>query len=110
MNSWREILDKFILQAQTTDLKTASYPKEWSNFRTKVSFGMGAPARVPWVAFTAPDMNVSRGFYPVYLYYKDLGTLILSYGVSETEESVQTWPVEVQAQIQTIKSYFDKEV
>jgi len=32
------------------------------------------------MAFIAPEMAVSRVFYPVYLYYKDLGTLILAYG------------------------------
>lgn len=110
MTNWKTILDTFILQAQKGDLKTATYPKEWSDLKVKVSFGMGSPARIPWIGFMPPEMNVSRGFYPVYLYYKELETLILSYGVSETEESAQSWPVEVMNSTQTISSHFDKDV
>jgi len=86
MNTWQTALSTFLLQAQKGDLKTASYPKEWNDLRMRIGFGMGTPARVPWIAFVAPEMEVSKGFYPVYLYYKDLDTLILAYGVSETEE------------------------
>jgi 5-methylcytosine-specific restriction protein B len=64
MENWNEILSKFILQAHAGDLKTSAYPKEWGDLKTKVSFGMGAPARVPWIAFVAPEMQVSKGFYP----------------------------------------------
>ena len=32
---------------------------------------MGMPAKVPWIAFLAPGMSVSGGYYPVYLYYKE---------------------------------------
>jgi len=80
--NWPQILNEFLIQAEKGDLKTASYPKEWSDLRTKFSFGMGAPARVPWVAFLAPGMEVSNGYYPVYLYYKQLKTLVLAYGIS----------------------------
>src|SRR3989338_7002661 len=110
MNHWKEILDTFILQAQTGDLKTSSYPKEWECLRMKVSFGMGMPARVPWVGFMAPEISVSRGINPVYLYYKDLKTLILAYGISETEESPQSWPAEIINSIPTIAAHFDQAV
>jgi len=110
VNSWRKILNSFILQAQKSDLKTSPYPKEWNNLRMKVSFGMGAPARVPWIAFVAPEMAVSKGFYPVYLYYKELGTLILAYGVSETAEYGKSWPAEIMNSAQTISAYFDADV
>lgn len=110
MRNWREILDSFILQAQKSDLRTSAYPKEWNNLRMKVSFGMGAPARVPWIAFVAPEMAVSKGFYPVYLYYKELGTLILAYGISETAEYGKSWPAEVMNSAQTISAYFDVDV
>lgn len=66
---------------------------------------MGAPARIPWMAFIAPEMRVSHGFYPVYLYYKQTETLILAYGVSETEESVVSWPAEIMNSSQTIEAY-----
>ncbi|MGB2483734.1 MAG: hypothetical protein ACPH9P_05335 [Flavobacteriaceae bacterium] len=39
-----EILTNFILQSQTTNLKTSKYPKEFLDFEVKVSFGMGTPA------------------------------------------------------------------
>jgi len=110
MNEWLGILKKFILQAQKSELKTSSYPKEWSNLKMRISFGMGAPARIPWIAFIAPDMAVSKGFYPVYLYYKELKTLILAYGISETEEFGKSWPAEIMNSTDTIKAYFDKDV
>ncbi len=110
MNSWQQIINKFILQANKGDLKTATYPKEWDGLQMKISFGMGAPARVPWVAFITPEMAVSKGYYPVYLYYKNLKTLILAYGVSETEEYGESWPAEIMNSTQTITAYFDQDV
>jgi len=110
MNNWSTILSTFLLQTQNKDLKTSSYPKEWSDLKMRVSFGMGAPARVPWIAFIAPEMQVSKGFYPVYLYYKELNTLILAYGISETEEFAKTWPVEIMNSSSTITAFFDKDV
>ena len=110
MNTWLQIINSFILQAQKGELRVSSYPKEWSDLKMRVSFGMGAPARIPWIAFIAPEMQVSKGFYPVYLYYKDLSTLILSYGVSETEEFAKTWPAEIMNSTATIASHFNQAV
>ncbi len=36
-------------------------------------------------------MRTSDGFYPVYLYYKDLEVLILSFGESETVKQTDRW-------------------
>jgi len=110
MNNFSQTLNLFINQAQKDDLRTASYPREWADLRMRISFGMGAPARVPWVAFLAPEMHVSRGFYPVYLYYKKLNTLILAYGISETEEFSQSWPAEIMNSASTISAYFDEKI
>ncbi len=110
MENWPSILTQFLKQSIVGDLKTSQYPKEWNDLRVKVSFGMGAPARVPWIAFIAPEMRVQRGFYPVYLYYKELETLILSYGVSETEDFGRSWPAEIMNATQTITAYFDQDV
>jgi hypothetical protein len=71
---------------------------------------MGVAARIPWIAFIAPEMQVSKGYYPVYLYYKDLNTLILAYGISETAEFEKSWPVEIMNTTQTIAAYFDQNV
>jgi 5-methylcytosine-specific restriction protein B len=106
LNNWKNILDKFIVQAKSGDLKTSSFPKEYSDLRLRVSFGMGGPARVPWIAFVTTEMQVSKGYYPVYLYYKDLGTLVLAYGISETEEFSKTWPQEIINDSETIDSFF----
>lgn len=52
-----ETLNKFILQANEGSLKTAEYTKELEGLKTKVSFGQGVLARVPWISFIAPDSN-----------------------------------------------------
>ncbi len=109
-DSFSTILINFIKQAKAGDLKTSMYPKTWEDLRLRVSFGMGAPARVPWIAFVTPEMEVSRGFYPVYLYYKDQDMLVLAYGVSETEEYAETWPLEVTSSAVSIESFFDTKV
>ena len=100
-----ELIKNYLLQARSGDLKTATYPKEWKGYRMKVSFGMGAAARVPWIAFTAPEITVSNGYFPVYLFYKELGVLILSYGISETNEYDENWPIEITNNSETIKGY-----
>lgn len=110
MTGWPEILNRFILQAHTGDLKYSAYPDSWSDLKMRVSFGMGAPARIPWIAFVAPEMQVSKGFYPVYLYYKEYKTLVLAYGVSETSEFSRTWPAEILSTAPTINVFFDKDV
>jgi hypothetical protein len=106
----KNLLSEFVAQAKTGDLKTASYPKNFKGYTSKVSFGMGAPARIPWIALTAPEISVSNGYFPVYLFYKDLNTLILSYGISETNEFELPWTPEIENRYQTIESYFGKKV
>jgi hypothetical protein len=110
MEKLNEVLNKFVIQSQKGDLKTAQYPKEWSGFSMKVSFGMGAPARVPWIGLRGEGMTISRGINPVYLYYKQLNTLILAYGISETEESPENWPIEILNNSETIQAHFDQKV
>ncbi len=110
MNSVSEILKNFIFQAQAGDLKTSAYPKEWADLKVKVSFGMGAPARIPWISLLAPEITTSNGIYPVYLYYKDFQTLILAYGVSETKEFSKSWPAEIMNSAETISAYFNQKV
>lgn len=105
VDSWTEILRKFIKQAATGDLKVSAYQKTQDDLKVNVSFGRGTPARIPWIAFTLPGIQVSNGFYPVYLYYKDFHVLILAYGVSETEESQMSWSAEIMNSSQTIKLY-----
>lgn len=109
-DSWSQIICRFLIQAHEDNLKTASYPREWLGLGTSVSFGMGMPARIPWIALTTERMAVSEGIYPVYLYYKDLQTLVLAYGISETREAQETWPAEIFSISKTIEEYFGQKV
>ena len=61
----------------------------------KVSFGQGNLSKVPWVALRAPDMPVSNGYNPVYLFYKEQNILILAYGISETHIPETSWTREI---------------
>jgi 5-methylcytosine-specific restriction enzyme B len=81
----------FLEQAQTDDLRTKSYLKQYKGLQVKVSFGQGNPARIPWIALTREGQSVSNGVYPVYLYFKDVGVLILAYGISETNKPEVSW-------------------
>lgn len=105
-----QLLKKFVEQTAEGGLKTSEYPKEFKGYTTKVSFGMGAPARIPWIAFTAPDITVSNGYFPVYLYYKQLKTIILAFGISETNEYAEPWTNEVVNGQDTIETYFGEKV
>ena len=107
MNNIKEILDSFIKQSKTENLKWSTYPKEYLDLNMKVSFGQGVPARVSWISFLAPEMQTSNGFYPVYLFYKKENKLILAYGISETSEYPQTWPDEVVSNHKKISEHID---
>ncbi len=108
MNQAQEnLLSKFILQANSGNLKTSEYPKEYQDLKMKVSFGQGVLARVPWISYTAPNMTVSNGYYPVFLYYREQGVLILSYGLSETTEYGESWPSEISSNKTKIKDFIN---
>jgi len=95
MSNDLSFLDSFILQAHEGSLKTSQYQKEFSDLKMKVSFGMGMAARIPWISFSAPGMSTSNGYYPVYLYYKDINILVLAFGISETFEFATNWSSEI---------------
>jgi hypothetical protein len=103
-------LELFLSQSQTDNLKTVSYDKEYGGLNMKVSFGMGNPARVSWIAFYSDEMKVSDGFYPVYLYYKAKQTLILAYGISETFEYARTWSQTSIENSKIIEEFFGERV
>ena len=110
MIDFSKTLQSFLKQANTSDLKTSLYPKVYNDLTVKVSFGQGSSARIPWIAFLTDGIQVSNGFYPVYLYYKEYNTLILSYGISETNEFSSTWPPEVIGLAPTIFDFFSHKV
>jgi hypothetical protein len=92
MNSLIQILNTFIAQALTDNLKVSHFPKIYLDLKMKVSFGQGVPARIPWISFLSEEMQTSNGFYPGYLFYKKENKLILSYGISEIFEFATGWP------------------
>ena len=58
MEKVNEILNSFIQQSKTDNLKWSAYPKEYLDLNMKVSFGQGVPARVSWISFLAPEMQM----------------------------------------------------
>ncbi len=104
MSYFNEI-EKFLEQAQTSELKTSTYLKKYLGLDVKVSFGQGNLARVPWISFLGVDQSTSNGIYPVYLLYKEINKLVLAYGVSETKKPLMKW----RAQAPTLAEYFLQE-
>ncbi len=99
-------IERFIIQANTDNLKKKGYPSTYKHLEVKVSFGVGVSARIPWIAFLKPPNKVTDGIYPVYLYFKSENTLILSYGLSETDTPKFSWPNN--EKFETIKNWFEK--
>ncbi|WP_240676172.1 McrB family protein [Botryobacter ruber] len=103
-SSFWEILRNFLRQAQSSDLKTKSYPKSFNDLSVQVSFGQGNQARVPWIAFLREGQAVSNGIYPVFLYYRHENLLVLAYGLSDTKEPKFKW--NLGSETKTIDSLF----
>ena len=99
-------LKQFLAQAETGNLKRKHYASEYLGTTVKVSFGQGGIAKVPWISFLKPPNTTSEGIYPVYLYYKEYGVLILAYGVSETNVPTLNWSIVDSAQ--TVQDYFQE--
>ncbi|WP_417591472.1 MrcB family domain-containing protein [Owenweeksia hongkongensis] len=90
-NTFADQLHEFIAQAKTSSQKTKHYKASYQGLKVNVSFGKGAPARIPWISFLKEPNTTSDGIYPVYLYYKENELLILAYGVSETHKPRVNW-------------------
>lgn len=69
-----------------------------------ISYGAGRSTAIPWIAFLGKNQKVKDGIYPVLLYYKNLNTLILAYGISESNTPSLHWGNENAKK--TIKEYF----
>ena len=100
-------ISNFILQSQTTNLKTSEYPKEYLDLDVKFSFGMGTPAKISWASIHNNDIRNTKGINCVYLYYKDINVLILAYGIMEAFVGGDTWTNEVKENNPTITEYFE---
>jgi len=53
----KELLERFIKQARTSDKKYKHYLKTFEGLKVKVSFGQGKEARIPWISFLANDQT-----------------------------------------------------
>ena len=98
-------LEKFLKQAKTDDLTYAHYRSTYHGFKVRVSFGKGNQALIPWISFLKKPFTTSKGIYPVYLYYKNIETLFLSYGISETNPPPAQWNL---THPKTINEYFEE--
>lgn len=100
-----ELIKKFFEQAgEGTSLAVRGYPSDYRGLTIKVSFGKGDLTTVPWIAFLGYQQEVKKGIYPVFLYYKAAGILILAKGVSDTESPTRVWPSTSDAK--TVNEYF----
>ncbi len=106
MSGIYKIINQFLEQAKTENLKISAYPKKNEELKINVSFGQGYPARIPWISFTIEPNTTSNGIYPVYLYYKSIGKLILAYGISESNKPNLNWNL---INPKTILEYFIEE-
>jgi len=102
---FRELIQEFLEQSKTDNLKTKQYPKAYGELKVKVSFGAGNQAEIPWIALLKEPNKVTDGIYPVYLYFKNEQKLILAYGLSETNDPAALWNIEDPT---TITNYFYK--
>lgn len=99
MDLWRQfnldnfyyVVDKFLQQAQTDNLKQKGFPSSYKGYKVRVSFGTGGVAQIPWIALLKAPNEVTNGIYPVFLYYKEVNKLVLSYGTSETKTTSSRW-------------------
>ena len=102
-----KFISNFIIQSQTTNLKTLSYPKDYLDLDVKFSFGMGTPANISWASIHNNDIRNTKGIICVYLYYKKENLLILAYGIMEAFVGGNTWTKEVTENNATIAEYFE---
>lgn len=91
-NNFYPTIEKFLAQAQTSNLKKKGYPEYYKGLDARVGFGSGTSTKIPWIAFLREPNTVTEGIYPVYLYYRTQNVLILAFGVSETNPPPIRWP------------------
>ncbi len=98
-------LKQFLKQAKTENQEYKHYNSIYKGLDVRVSFGKGNKAKIPWISFLQEPNTTSNGIYPVYLYYRELGILILAYGVSETNVPETQWDIKNK---KTISEYFNE--
>lgn len=79
--------------------------QKYEDLQVEISFGIGRANAIPWIAFLGYDQKVQSGIYPVFLYYRQQGLLLLCYGVSETADATYHWPRE--KELLTVNDFFE---
>ncbi len=90
-NEFIKLIEIFINQSKTNNLKTSIYNKQFRDLKVKISFGKGRSARIPWVGLLKEPNTIPKGVYPVFLLFKEVNMLVLAYGISETNKSEFKW-------------------
>jgi len=80
-------------------------PSSYLDLEVHSGCGMGNWADIPWIGFTANGQRIQEGIYPVFLYYRKNGVLILAYGISATKPPTLDWGLDG---TETIGKYFKK--
>jgi 5-methylcytosine-specific restriction enzyme B len=104
-NVLQDIIRNFIEQSKTNKLSTNLYPKEFNNFKVRISFGKGRVAKVPWIAFLSGRNKVMSGYYPAILLYKEVEKLFVVFGESERYNPKYNWKLNIE--YPTIAKYFN---
>lgn len=100
-----ELVNKFLEQVKEGGQTTRDYPKRYRDLDVKVSFGQGLLTHVPWISYTGYGQSTSDGIYPVILFYKSVGVLVVAYGVSETNTPQAKW--ELSEGAASVLDYFE---
>ena len=88
----KSLIREFIEQSFKKELSKNQYKKKYKDLEIKVSFGQGNKAKITWMAFLGYNQEVQKGIYPVLLFNWDKNILIVSYGVSASNEPKLKWP------------------
>jgi 5-methylcytosine-specific restriction protein B len=101
-----DLVARFLVQAKEGQSQaTSGYPTHYRQLALKLSFGFGEFAHVPWISFLGLGQETSNGIYPVILFYKEEGLVVLAYGISETNVPDKQWTGLDQPQ--TIRELFE---
>ena len=98
-------IERFINQTKTNDQTTRQYAGEYNNCILKTSFGAGALAKIPWIAFLNYDQEVQNGIYPGLLLDKEKEILYVTYCVSATNKPQIMWDSKILIEKMDIRKY-----
>ena len=82
-------------------------PKSFVGLNVEASVGIGRATSIPWITFTGYAQKPSNGIYPVLLFYHNIKTLIVAYGISITNKPTESW--DIPAGVKTLKQYFSEQ-